>query len=267
MDNQFGMQELYSVQLKATYPIEINGKQIAAGEVVAAFDKIMMSKFDEINRQVAAQGGYFNRKLVVFTRTEGVNLAFTQGIFSKSQFGLMNNSHLLNIDTDIKSVLISQRDELETDEDGIIELTQVPADKWIFIYNKETGEKITGAQMLDKIHIQTPLVYTDVIVDYTYEYKNTVTQAIIGDPFMEGYLSLEGRTRFKDDVTGATHTAIIKIPKLKITSSLNLTLGENAQPVVGVFEGVALPIGRSHDLKAIEIFFLEDDIDENDEWR
>ena len=99
MDNQFGMQELYSVQLKATYPIEVNGKQIAAGEVVAAFDKIMMSKFDEINRQVAAQGGYFNRKLVVFTRTEGVNLVFTQGIFSQSQFGLMNNSKLLQVNT------------------------------------------------------------------------------------------------------------------------------------------------------------------------
>ena len=267
MDNQFGMQELYSVQLKATYPIEVNGKRIAAGEVVAAFDKIMMSKFDEINRQVAAQGGYFNRKLVIFTRTEGVNLVFTQGIFSQSQFGLMNNSKLLQVNSNEKPFTISQRDELETDEDGIIELTHTPKDKWIFIYNKETGEKVTGARMLDEIHIQTPLVYTDVIVDYTYEYMNTVTTAVIGDPFMEGYLSLEGRTRFKDDITGETHTAIIKIPKLKITSSLNLTLGENAQPVVGVFEGVALPIGRSHELDAIEIFFLEDDIDEDNEWR
>ena len=267
MDNQFGMQELYSVQLKATYPIEVNGKSIAAGEVVAAFDKIMMSKFDEINRQVAAQGGYFNRKLVVFTRTEGVNLAFTQGVFSKSQFGLMNNSKLLKLNTEDKKFVISQRDELETDEDGIIELTHIPNGNWIFIYVKETGEKLTGAQRLDRTHIQTPLVYTDVIVDYTYEYNNTVTTAVIGDPFMEGYLSLEGRTRFKDDITGETHTAIIKIPKLKITSSLNLTLGENAQPIVGVFEGVALPIGRSHELDAIEIFFLEDDIDENDEWR
>lgn len=267
MDNQFGMQELYSVQLKATYPMEINGKSIAAGEVVAAFDRIMMSRFDEINRQAAAQGGYFNRKLVIFERTEGVNLAFTQGIFSKSQFGLMNNSKLLTLDTKNEAFKISQRDELETDEDGIIELTHVPADTWIFIYVKETGEKVTGAQMLDEIHIQTPLVYTDVIVDYTYEYTNTVTTAVLADPFMEGYLSLEGRTRFKDDITGETHTAIIKIPKLKITSKMSLTLGENAQPVVGVFEGVAMPIGKTHQLNALEVFFLEDDIDEDNEWR
>ena len=48
---------------------------------------------------------------------------------------------------------------------------------------------------------------------------------------------------------------------------MSLSLGENAQPVVGVFEGVAMPIGKSHELSAVEIFFLEDDIDENDEWR
>ena len=267
MDNQFGMQELYSVQLKATYPIEINGIQIAAGEVVAAFDKIMVSRFDEINRQVAAQGGYFNRKLVIFERTEGVNLAFTQGIFSKSQFGLMNNSKLLNINTEVIPFTISEREEVETDENGIIELSHAPADNWIFIYNKETGEKITGAQMVDATHIATPLVYTDVIADYTYEYSNTVSTAVIGEPLMEGYLSLEGRTRFKDDITGETHTAIIKIPRLKITSKMSLTLGENAQPVVGVFEGVAMPIGKTHQLKAVEIFFLEDDIDESNEWR
>ena len=267
MDNQFGMQELYSVQLKATYPIEINGKQIAAGEVVAAFDKIMMSKFDEINRQVAAQGGYFNRKLVVFTRTEGVNLAFTQGIFSKSQFGLMNNSHLLNIDTNVKSVLISQRDELETDEDGIIELTQVPADKWIFIYNKETGEKLTELVRTGSDTIQTPLVYKDVIVDYEYGYDNGADVSFIGEDIFEGYVSLEGRTRIKDDVTGVTHTGIIYIPKLKITSDFNLTLGENATPVVGKFSSTALATGERKQSKALEIYYLEDDIDEDNEWR
>ena len=40
MDNEFGMQELYFVQLKSTYPIEVKGQHFAAGEVIAAFDKI-----------------------------------------------------------------------------------------------------------------------------------------------------------------------------------------------------------------------------------
>ena len=73
-------------------------------------------------------------------------------------------------------------------------------------------------------------------------------------------------SRIKDDVTGKTHTAIIYIPKLKITSDFNLTLGANAQPVVGQFKGTALSIGGEKRLRALEIYFLEEDIDEGLDW-
>ena len=48
MENQFGMQELYFVQLKSTSIIEINGRQIQPGEVIAAFDKIQIANFKEL---------------------------------------------------------------------------------------------------------------------------------------------------------------------------------------------------------------------------
>ena len=114
MDNEFGLQELYSVQIKSTYPIEIKGKEIAAGEVIAAFDRILIANFQEIHKEVAAQGGYQNRKLVIWNRTEGVDLVFTQGVFSKTQFGLMNNARLLELKQEDWTVYIAQRDELET---------------------------------------------------------------------------------------------------------------------------------------------------------
>lgn len=268
MDNEFGMQELYFVQLKSTYPIEIKGREIAAGEVIAAFDKIQISNFQEIHKEVAAQGGYYNRKLVVWNRTEGVNLIFTQGVFSKTQLGLMTNTRLVNIGEN-QIVRIAQRDELETDSEGKITLTHVPIDSWIFVYNKETGEKLTGITWVDKTQgiLQTPLVYKDVIVDYEYGYDNGADVSFIGEDIFEGYVTLEGRTRIKDDVTGETHTAIIYIPKLKITSDFNLTLGTNAQPMVGKFSGTALPIGNAKNSKALEIYYLEDDIDRDSEWR
>ena len=266
MDKEFGMQELYFVQLKSTYPIEIKGKSIAAGEVIAAFDKILIANFNDIHREVAAQGGYQNRKLVVWNRTEGVNLIFTQGIFSKTQLGLMNNTRLVDVSSN-QIVRIAQRDELETDSEGKITLTHAPIDSWIFVYNKETGEKLTGLTFVDEKTLQTPLVYKDVIVDYEYGYDNGADVSFIGEDIFEGYVTLEGRSRIKDDVTGETHTAIIYIPKLKITSDFNLTLGSNAQPVVGKFSGTALPIGPSKQSKALEIYFLEDDIDKDSEWR
>ena len=266
MDNEFGMQELYFVQLKSTYPIEVKGKEIAAGEVVAAFDKIQIANFQEIHKEIAAQGGYGNRKLIIWDRTEGVNLVFTQGIFSKTQLGLMNNTRLITVG-DKQWVRIANREELETDSKGIITLTHAPIDTWIFVYNKETGEKLTNLSMVGEKQIKTSLVYTDVIVDYEYGYDNGVDVSIVGEEIFDGFLSLEGRSRIKDDVTGETHTAIIYIPKLKITSDFNLTLGTNAQPVVGRFGGTALPIGPARNTKALEIYFLEDDIDKDSEWR
>jgi hypothetical protein len=265
MDKEFGMQELYFVQLKSTYPIEIKGKEFAAGEVIAAFDKILIANFQEIHREAAAQGGYQNRKLTIWNRTEGVDLVFTQGVFSKTQLGLMHNARLLNIN-DNQIVRISQRDELETNSEGIITLTHKPINSYIFVYNKETGEKLTGLSRISEKEIQTPLVYKDVIVDYEYGYDNGADVSLIGEDIFEGYVSLEGRSRIKDDVTGETHTAIIYIPKLKITSDFNLTLGSNAQPIVGKFSAVALATGDRKQSKALEIYYLEDDLDKDSEW-
>ena len=266
MENEFGMQELYFVQLKSTSIIEINGKQIAAGEVIAAFDNIQIANFKDIHREAAAQGGYQNRKLVIWNRTEGVDLVFTQGVFSKTQLGLMQNARLVKVDNS-QVVRIAQRDELETNDEGIITLTHEPIGNWIFVYNKETGEKLTGLNRIGLQQIQTPLVYKDVIVDYEYGYDNGANVSFIGEDIFDGYVSLEGRSRIKDDVTGETHTAIIYIPKLKITSDFNLTLGQNAQPMVGKFQATALSVGERKQSKAIEICYLEDDIDRDSEWR
>ena len=266
MDNEFGMQELYFVQLKSTYPIEIKGREIAAGEVVAAFDKILIANFSDIHREAAAQGGYQNRKLVIWNRTEGVDLTFAQGVFSKTQLSLMNNMRLIDLKEN-QRVRIAQRDELETDGEGKITLTHAPINSWIFVYNKETGEKLTGLSWVDQNTLQTPLIYKDVIVDYEYGYDNGADVAIVGEDIFDGYLSLEGRTRIKDDETGETHTAIIYIPKLKITSDFNLTLGQNAQPIVGKFNATALATGERKHSKALEIYYLEEDIDRDSEWR
>ena len=266
MDKEFGMQELYFVQLKSTYPIEIKGKEFAAGEVIAAFDKILIANFQEIHREAAAQGGYQNRKLTIWNRTEGVDLLFTQGVFSKTQLALMKNMKIISLEEN-QRVRIAQRDELETNDEGKITLTHEPINSWIFVYNKETGEKLTGLSFVNQNTLQTPLIYKEVIVDYEYAYDNGADVSFVGEDVFDNYLSLEGRTRIKDDVTGETHTAIIYIPKLKITSDFELTLGQNAQPIVGKFKATALAIGERKQSKALEIYYLNDDIDEEDEWR
>jgi hypothetical protein len=40
MEKEFGLKELTDLTLKATYPIEINGRIFEEGEIIARFDKI-----------------------------------------------------------------------------------------------------------------------------------------------------------------------------------------------------------------------------------
>lgn len=259
MNNEFGMRELYSVVFKATYPIEIGGITYASGEVIAAFDKIMLSNFQEISKMVAAEGGLENRIRVIWTTTKGLNLSFTQGIFSAKQFALMTNNKLCKLEKN--EINVAQRECIESNEKGIITLSKPPVSNWIFIYDEETQEKITGARIVSDTEIDISLPFKDVIVDYEYLYEDEVKVLTVGQEVLNGFISCEGRTKVKDDITGQVKTGILKIPKLKLTSDLSITLGENAQPVVGSFSGLGLPVGPAYRGKAMEIYFLNEDLD------
>ena len=264
--NQFGMKELYSVQLKATLPIEIDGYTFAVGETVAAFDRIQIANLSEMQQYVAAKGGFENRERVIWITTKSVDIVFSQGIFSKSQLSILTNAKLVEIG-ESRPFPIAEREELETNENGLLTLTHVPKNHNIFIYNKETGEKLINCTMASENTIQTSSLFTDVIVDYEREYTEKASELIIGQRAFQGFLSLEGRTRVKDDITGITKTGIIKIPKLQLTSNLSMILGKDADPVVGVFKGKAIPVGPYGQTKVMEVIFLNEDIDSDSEWR
>lgn len=255
---QFSMKELYDVSLKTTYPMKIGNRTIDVGEKVAVFDKIQLANFNEIKNYKTANGGYDNRARVFWEDTKEIRFNFTQGIFSKEQMVLMLNSKLIDYKEKKDIYLISKREFLESDENGEVELQQAPFN--LFIYIAETFEKI-DYELISKNKIKIAKPYINLIVDYQYEYNNNVEQLIIGTQLTEGYLELEGKTRYKDDITGHTHTGIIKIPKLKLMSNLSMRLGEGAHPVVGNFSAIGVPVGAKGNKIVMEMFFLADDID------
>lgn len=257
MDQAFGIKELYDIKIKATYPIEFNGRKILEGETIAFFDSIQIANFSEIVSTTKATGGFDNRSLIYWENVKEVNFNFAQGIFSKEQFALMANANLLQ--NEDKKITISKRENLESDENGIITLSYIPINN-IFIYNKETTQKLDFV-IVDQNKLKINLPYTDVIIDYEFEYNNNSNTMQIGKILTSGYVSLEGKTRVKDDVTGHTHTGIIKIPKLKLLSNISITLGRNAQPLVSMLKAVGVPIGDRSNKKIMEIIFLDDDID------
>ena len=258
MDNKFGFKELYDVTLKATYPIEVSGRKIEKGEVVAIFDNISLAQFNEIKTFVSANGGFNNRARVFWTDTKEMKLSFSQGVFSREQMALMSNAKLLS-SSDTEPLQVHKREILESDDDGYITLQHEPVQ--YFVYNKDTGAKLAADWYVDKSQLKIETPYTDVIVDYEYNYTKSYTTLAVGRALTDGYLSFTAKTRIKDDVTGQVKTGIINIPKLKLMSDLSMVLGENASPQVGRFDAVAIPVGTKGNQVVMDFVMLDEDID------
>lgn len=255
---EFGLKELYQVIIRATYPIEVSGKTLEPGEIIAAFDKIQIGNVQEIKNSVAARGGWDNRGLVFWDSTREVRISFTQGIFSSTQFALMTNANLIKSQEDTE-LFLRQRDTVESDETGLISLSKMALDP-IFVYQVSNGNKLAYEKIDDTtLKIENPFV--DVYVDYSYKYENKHQIYTVGQTLTNGFLTLEGRTRVKDDITGQTHTGILYIPRLKLMSDLSMRLGHDAQPQIGRFDATALPTGERNNTAVMKVFFLDDDID------
>ena len=258
MTNELNFKELYEVSLKSTLPIEVSGTKVEAGETIASFDRIQIANFQEIKSVASANGGWDNRAHIFWETTKEVKINFSQGVFSKIQLALMTNAQLINNEGE-QIIPINKREEFESDEHGKVVIGRTLREP-VFVYDKTTGKKITDwTSATDSILLNE--AYKSVIVDYWYDYDNGCQIMTVGRPLTQGYLSLVGKMRVKDDVTGKVKTGIIKIPKLRLMSDLSMRVGSDAIPQVGRLDAVAVPEGGRGQSKVMEIIFLDDDID------
>ena len=260
MNNEFGLKELTDITLKATYPIEMDGRVFEAGEVIARFDKIQIANFREITSRTSSVGGQGNSTHVIWEDPKEIQLSFTQGIFSKRQFALLSNANLIT-SKPTEKILLSAHFTGESDEQGKIQLDREGVTN-VFIYDAKTFEKIKPIILdLEKGAIIIDEEYKDVEVDYQYYYTNGYSDLILGQKLIQGFLQLEGKSRVKDDITGKTHTALLRIPRLKLVSDLTMRLGREAGPLLANFSAIAYPESIGRGKKIMEMLFLNDDVD------
>ena len=257
---QYSFKELYDVRIKSTYNMEINGRIYEPNEIIAIFNNIQLANLSEIQRVVSARGGFDNRPHVTWVTTKEINFTFSQGVFSNDQFSLLTNAKLIR-GVENTPISLDKREIVEADENGKLSITEEPLGT-PFFYNKKTMDKLllTKDSEDSKTFIGAE-PYTDIVVDYSYNYYDKVQKFQIGKQAFPGYVSLEGKTKIKDDTTGQIRTGIITIPKLKIVSNLSITLGERANPAVGTFYGVGYPTGARGNSTVMETCILNDDID------
>ena len=257
MESTFSFKDFEKVHLKATYDIEIGNRKISKGETICVFDKIQISGLNEINEHVSANGGYGNRGWVFWDTAKEQKLVFSQGVFSKTQFALLANSRVFDIESE-KPIEITKQEILESNEYGKIQLWATPT-RDLFVYDKNTGEKIEFEQNGNELTIDQP--FLDVVVTYVYNYLDGAVVCKLGRRFLNGFVELEGRTRVKDDTTGRVVTGLIKIPHLKLMSDLSIRLGIQANPVVANFSASAIPVGSRGTSYISEFIILNDDLD------
>ena len=250
----YGIKELYSVALKSTYNMEIDGVQYAPGEVIMRFDKILIAHLSEDKTTKSARGGATNDTLIAWDNTQDVQFACEQGVVSKTGLALLSRSKLFK-KTKGEIISVPVIGEEVYPDNKKITLAHKPNGTG-FIYDLETGEKL-----YENLTEQTYPAERAVIADYNYDYTNGAEVLEVGNRLFNGYLKLEGKMRLKDDSDGHDKTVIVTIPRIKLTSSLTMRLGRNANPTVGNFSFIGYPVGQRGAQKVVSFTILNDDID------
>lgn len=261
MSNDFGIKELYDVSLKCVYPIKINGRDYQENEPIIKFDKIQIGNLKENKLRTVASGGFGNSRLILWEETQELNFSLLQGVISKVGLALLSNSSLIQ-KVEGQEETIPYFEEVESNEEGIIYTKFVPIqDNTLFLYQKDTGEKITDFE-IEENKISTKLKFTDFTIDYTFKYKQKSENLLIGHRLLNGYLRLEGKTRVVDDSDGHEKTGIIIIPQIRLMSDLSIQLGRDiSMPTVYKFDLVGYPVGERGNKYVGKIIFLDSDID------
>lgn len=259
MDRFSGMKELYDVSLRLNAPLEIGNKKYDINESILNFKTAEIAQIDEAKKNVQARGGYHNNPLVNWEIDKEMSFAISNGVLSPTSWSLLSNSKLK--EPVIKSVQYNE--ELHVIEEGeycYVDLKYYPNScnqlmgiqpnpelepmpmgrrpelmlkplppsktKWIFIYDIETGKRIRDFEIYrNRIYFKENI--RRVEIDYTFNYEDKIRTIEVGNRLLNGFLRLTGKMSVKDEKSGEVTTAILEMPKIKLSSSLSMRLGKN----------------------------------------
>lgn len=259
MENFSGMKELYDVTIRLNNPIDFNGKKFNVNESLLVFKTAEIAQANEQKINTQTRGGYHNIPLINWEVDKEMSFAISHGVLSPVSWALLSNSKIEMPKT--KSVSYNEiLKPMEDDNYCYVDLKYCPnhcnciigaqgnphneplpmgrrpelmlkplppsKDKFIFIYDCDTGKKIIDFEIYqNRIFFKNS--YRQVYVDYTFTYEDKIKVIKVGDRLFNGFLSLTGKMSVKDEKSGEVTTAILEIPKIKLSSSLSMRLGKN----------------------------------------
>lgn len=255
--NDFAFKELYDVNFRINYPCELFGTFFEEDEIILRFDKIDIALLNEYKTRTAAQGGYLNRTQVYWDETSGIGFAFNSGIATKEMLSILTNNNVL--EKEKISIPISERiNTIGIDKYSL--KFEIDLNKPYFLYRDNVKLSKTDYHFIDNQLVINDKNYNNLLLDY-YTLKTEQSILRIGQNLLGGFLSLEGKTRLKDDIDGQEKTGIIKIPKLRIMSDLSIRLGNRETPNLFNFNIMGEPVKGRYGSYVCDIQLLDTDID------
>ena len=256
MEN-FVIKDIYEGFLKTNSPLQMGEILFEAGETVFHFNNIQNFTIAEVVDSSVAKGGYQDAPLIEWESLNELPFSISIGTVSPIGMSILDKTKLVKEQSILK---LPMTETLSSDEDGdcVLKyppLTSVP----ISIYelnNGTKGSKIIEYQVLENT-LKIGKKYSDIVVDYQFNYENTNDKIIIGKKDLNGYFTFVGKFYYTDEITREQKTAIIEIPRVEIRSNFGLTLGRTANPFISNLYLKGLPIGDRSNRKIAEIIFLD----------
>lgn len=230
MFEQYGIQQIHSVCIKAISPIQIGNKNYGNNETILYLTDVEAGKIVEEKSNRAAEGGPNNPRLVQWLTHNNVNFLISKGVLSKKDFNFLLDANIIKKE----DIIVSTRETHICDSEGNIKVNYPPI-PGVYCYD-ESGNKIKNVLRNEtKLSLGKEYIEQEITVDYSF-IINEAHAYSIGKNFLSNIVvKAEIQFLLKDDNDGEEYTGIITIPTANIVGDINLIMGKKATPIVGNF--------------------------------
>ena len=229
MFEQYGIQQIHSISLKAISPTKIGNKVYGTGEIILYLTNVEGGKLREEKTTRAAEGGQNEPRLIQWLTHNNVNFLVSKGVLSKRDLNFLLDSNIIQME----NVVVSTREMHLVPSSGMVRLEHV-ALPGVYCYDSQ-GNKISVVRDGKNLLVDEQYAEQEITVDYSFEVEEAHKYSIGQDFLSNIIVHAEIVFLLKDDNDGEEYTGILDIPTVNIVGDINLIMGKKATPIVGDF--------------------------------
>ena len=266
--------------------MQFGDRYIEAQEPVLYFDNVNMSLLTEQNRPIMARGGWENTPRVIWDERREVEFQMVDGVMSNVGMSILFSANVLARKENEPLYIHMKEGPKQCSFSNVIDLKHWPIEyptKKTFIFDYDRAaiqQKLYGRKYRTNLEIEEKEDYPRLqifedknlskpvdnsrkfVIDYYYKYEDEALIYSVEKDRFNGLFTLEAKFYSKDENEGKNYTNVLFMPKVRVASSINLRLGERADPAAATFNIIGLPetVGDRKNL-ILEITRLNEDID------